>query len=242
MSHVRLTPLHQLAYDHEAPVVSEDAEHARNLSRVALEIGDVELLGTCHCSLPFSTELSNLDFANVQWEGENGCHDRDACSPSNERGEHRQNGADIADSVQCHPDQIDSRLRQLDEEWDIERTLEANAATLAFTGIVLGALADRRWLAVPVVVTAFLFQHAVKGWCPPLPLLRAGGSERLGRLKPSGMPSRRYAATSVQLDPDPTTGTRKQATPSKRLGSRRTRWLMIPHILGGFSDDGIVVH
>lgn len=70
---------------------------------------------------------------------------------------------------------INCRLRKLDEEWDIERVLEANASALAFTGTVLGASGDRRWLAVPFVVGAFLFQHAVQGWCPPIPILRRLG-------------------------------------------------------------------
>jgi hypothetical protein len=38
-----------------------------------------------------------------------------------------------------HPEEIDRRLVELDHEWDIERTLEANAATLALTGTLLGA-------------------------------------------------------------------------------------------------------
>ena len=110
----------------------------------------------------------------------------------------RQIEADIADSVRwhaSHADRIDNRLRQLDEEWDIERTLEANAATLAFTGTVLGALADRRWLAVPVVVTAFLFQHAVQGWCPPLPLLRRWGFRTSREIE-----TERYALKALRGD------------------------------------------
>jgi len=75
----------------------------------------------------------------------------------------------------AHPERISQRLRDLDREWDIERTLEANAATLAFAGVALGARGDRRWLALPAAVTAFLFQHAVQGWCPPLPVLRRLG-------------------------------------------------------------------
>jgi len=73
------------------------------------------------------------------------------------------------------PAEIPGRLAELDREWDIERSLEANAASLALTGIVLGATRDRRWLALPALVTAFLFQHAVQGWCPPVPLLRRLG-------------------------------------------------------------------
>jgi hypothetical protein len=86
-----------------------------------------------------------------------------------------------------HPERIDSRLAELDREWDIERTLEANAATVAFAGILLGAAVDRRWLALPIAVSAFLFQHALQGWCPPVPVLRRLASARCGRSTPNGM-------------------------------------------------------
>jgi hypothetical protein len=85
---------------------------------------------------------------------------------------------DIEGSVRYHalrPDRIDSRLRQLEREWDIERVLESNAALFALAGVILGATRDRRWLALPALVTTFLFQHAVQGWCPPLPILRRMG-------------------------------------------------------------------
>ena len=55
----------------------------------------------------------------------------------------------IAESVRWHarhPERIDQRLRELDAEWDIERTLEANAATIALTGTLLGIFVDRRFL------------------------------------------------------------------------------------------------
>jgi hypothetical protein len=73
------------------------------------------------------------------------------------------------------PAGIGGRLRELDEEWDIERVLEANAASFAFAGTVLAATVHKRWLILPALVTAFLFQHAVQGWCPPLPVLRRMG-------------------------------------------------------------------
>jgi hypothetical protein len=74
-----------------------------------------------------------------------------------------------------HKNQIERRLRELDKEWDIERAIEANASGLAFAGIALGIAHRRLWLALPALVTAFLFQHAVQGWCPPVPLLRRLG-------------------------------------------------------------------
>jgi hypothetical protein len=70
--------------------------------------------------------------------------------------------------------EIPERLRKLENEWDIERAIEANAATLAFIGVVLGAR-DRRWLTLPMLVSGFLLQHALQGWCPPVPLLRQLG-------------------------------------------------------------------
>jgi hypothetical protein len=36
-------------------------------------------------------------------------------------------------------------------------------------------MVDRRWLTLPALVTAFLFQHVIQGWCPPVPILRRLG-------------------------------------------------------------------
>ena len=94
------------------------------------------------------------------------------------KGVNRRIADDTAKSVRWHarhPDAIPYRLRELDAEWDIERTLEANAAALAFTGTLLGAFVDRRFLGIPGVVAAFLLQHAVQGWCPPVPVFRRFG-------------------------------------------------------------------
>jgi hypothetical protein len=94
-----------------------------------------------------------------------------------------------------HPERIGHRLRQLDEEWDIERTLEANAATLALAGTLLGIVVDKRFLALPVAVTAFLLQHALQGWCPPLPIFR-----RLGFRTQAEIVRERYALKGMRGD------------------------------------------
>jgi len=70
---------------------------------------------------------------------------------------------------------ISRRLEQLDREWDIERILETNASSLVLTGMVLGLFVNRKWLALPVVVSGFLLQHAIQGWCPPVTVLRSKG-------------------------------------------------------------------
>jgi hypothetical protein len=94
-----------------------------------------------------------------------------------------------------HPKQIPTRLRELDREWDIERAIEANASTVGFAGVVLGVAADRRWLALPALVTAFLFQHAVQGWCPPVPVLR-----RMGFRTADEIAKERYALKAMRGD------------------------------------------
>jgi hypothetical protein len=94
-----------------------------------------------------------------------------------------------------HRDAIPERLRELDHEWDVERTLEANAASLSLLGVLLGATVDRRFFALPGVVAAFLLQHALQGWCPPLPVLR-----RLGVRTQSEIEEERTALKALRGD------------------------------------------
>lgn len=67
---------------------------------------------------------------------------------------------------------ITRRIDELEREWDTERVLMTNASALAFSGLALGLMGDRRWFLLPGLVLPFLFQHAVQGWCPPLPVIR----------------------------------------------------------------------
>lgn len=70
---------------------------------------------------------------------------------------------------------IQRRIEELDNEWDIERVLQAKASTLALIGLLLGVTVNRKWLVLPGVALSFLLQHSLQGWCPPLPLLRRLG-------------------------------------------------------------------
>lgn len=86
--------------------------------------------------------------------------------------------AGICGSIEFYrenPTLIPHRLEELDKEWDIERTLETNASILVVTGSLLGFLSSKKFFAVPLVVGSFLLQHALQGWCPPLPVLRRLG-------------------------------------------------------------------
>ncbi len=77
---------------------------------------------------------------------------------------------------------IERRLQELNEEWDVERALETNAATVILIGSALGAFVDRRFFLLPAVVGAFLLQHALQGWCPPLAVFRRMGVRTAGEI------------------------------------------------------------
>jgi hypothetical protein len=68
--------------------------------------------------------------------------------------------------------EISARIDVLDREWDIERYIEVLAPTFALTGLTLGLLKNRGWFLFSGAVLGFLVQHAVKGWCPPVAVLR----------------------------------------------------------------------
>jgi hypothetical protein len=75
-----------------------------------------------------------------------------------------------------HPARIPERLRELDEEWDIERSLATASSGLSLLGLVLAVLGGRRrWLLVSLAAQGFFLQHSLEGWCPPLPALRRLG-------------------------------------------------------------------
>lgn len=106
----------------------------------------------------------------------------------------QQTRQNIDDAALGGLERVERRLRELDEEWDVERALEANAASVVLVGCALGFFADRRFFALPAFVGAFLLQHALQGWCPPLPLMR-----RLGIRTASEIEEERRALKSMRL-------------------------------------------
>jgi hypothetical protein len=107
----------------------------------------------------------------------------------------RQTEQSVARCAEAGLDAIDRRLEELDREWDIERTLEANAATAVLAGVALGATVDRKFFFFPAIVGGFLLQHAVQGWCPPLPLFRWLGVRTQGEIE-----EERYALKALRGD------------------------------------------
>jgi hypothetical protein len=77
----------------------------------------------------------------------------------------------------------------------MERLLETNASAIAFTGLMLGIIRNRKWLIVPSIVLPFLFQHAIQGWCPPVPIFR-----RLGVRTRDEINREKYALKALRGD------------------------------------------
>ena len=113
---------------------------------------------------------------------------------------------------------IDRRLGELDVEWDIERVLETLAPSVTLTGLCLGLTLNRKWLLLPVLVNAFLVQHAIQGWCPPLPLLR-----RLGVRTAEEIDQERYSLKALRGDfsASPLIGRGEQGIASQVLAAVR---------------------
>jgi hypothetical protein len=83
--------------------------------------------------------------------------------------------------AEAGPGAMAARLRELDEEWDMERRLETNASIAVLVGLTLGFGVHRRFFALPAIVASFLLQHATQGWCPPVPILRRFFKTRTAR-------------------------------------------------------------
>jgi hypothetical protein len=87
----------------------------------------------------------------------------------------RQTRENISYYSRASRQEIDQRLAELDAEWDVERYLETMAPSFTLAGLALGVTVNRKWLIFPAIVQTFFLQHALQGWCPPLPVLRRLG-------------------------------------------------------------------
>lgn len=111
------------------------------------------------------------------------------------------------DALRGSPARINERLHEIDAEWDIERAIETLSSGLTLTGLALALAGRRRWLALPVVVQSFLLQHALQGWCPPVPVLR-----RLGFRTQQEIERERYTLRALLRDH---VGTRHSERPAE---------------------------
>jgi hypothetical protein len=101
----------------------------------------------------------------------------------------------VARYADATPGELSARIRELEDETDMERVLATNASVLALSGIAASVFVSRRFLLLPAVVLGFLLQHSLQGWCPPLPLFR-----RLGIRTRQEIDAERYALKALRGD------------------------------------------
>ena len=93
-------------------------------------------------------------------------------------------------------DQIEERLNQLDNEWDVEQALEANAGIAGLAGIALAILTRRwRWGLLSAAALGFLVQQAFNRTSPPARLFR-----RMGLRTAREIDQERYALKALRGD------------------------------------------
>jgi hypothetical protein len=97
--------------------------------------------------------------------------------------------------VESKPESASRRLEALDREWDIDRTIEAEAATMGLIGLALGTLVRPAFLAMPATVGAAVFLFGTRGLYPLLPIFR-----RLGIRTAREIERERYAVKAVRGD------------------------------------------
>ena len=71
---------------------------------------------------------------------------------------------------------ISRRIDELIREWDIERTLEANAAAVSLVSLTLGFFVSRWWYLLTTMGRGVSFAARASGLvCPPVPIFRRFG-------------------------------------------------------------------
>lgn len=76
----------------------------------------------------------------------------------------------------CSENILTDQIKELNYEWDTERVLETNAGSIITLLSLAGFLKSKCCLFLMTgTIGASLLQHALQGWCPPLPCIRAMG-------------------------------------------------------------------
>ncbi len=101
----------------------------------------------------------------------------------------------VARCTAAGPEAIERRLAELDQEWDVERLIEAEAPFMILAGLLLGNTVSRTWLLVPIFASGMLLLHNLQGWYPLLPLFR-----RMGVRTAAEIDRERYALKALRGD------------------------------------------
>jgi hypothetical protein len=130
----------------------------------------------------------------------NGKHDNDPVRAHTSQAVQQRIDSSLEERIRFYASQpkeaISRRLTELDEEWDLDRTVLTNAAGLALGGVVMSLFGGgKKWLLVSAGVLAGLCMHGVQGWCSAATALR-----RFGLRSRAEIDAERYALKLLRGD------------------------------------------
>lgn len=105
----------------------------------------------------------------------------------------------IRDNLRYHsslgPEAVSDRIRELEGQWGLERTLTAGLAGLGVFGLAMGLLGVRSfrlltWLSLPL-----LFAYSLGKWAPPVSITARRGLRSLKEIE-----EERYALKALRGD------------------------------------------
>lgn len=88
-----------------------------------------------------------------------------------------------------------NRISELDQEWDIDRTLLLNAAIVSLTGAILGAFVNKKWFLLTAAAAAVMAEQAITGWSPPSAIMK-----KLGKRTKDEIARERYGLKAMKGD------------------------------------------
>jgi multidrug resistance efflux pump len=103
--------------------------------------------------------------------------------------------ANLLRLARAAPEAARARLDELDREWDTDRVLEVEAATMGLLGLAAAVLWRPQFLVLPAVVAASVLLQARTGRYPLMPLFR-----RLGIRTAREIERERYAVKALRGD------------------------------------------
>jgi multidrug resistance efflux pump len=101
----------------------------------------------------------------------------------------------LIEAAEASHEATSQRLKALEREWDTDRALEIEAATVGLLGLALGVFARTSLLALPAVVAASVLAHAATRHYPLMPLFR-----RFGLRTSREIARERYALKALRGD------------------------------------------
>lgn len=100
--------------------------------------------------------------------------------------------------------ELSGKIDRLNYEWDTEKILETNAASIVLATSIVGFIKSKRCcFLLTGTIGLFLLQHALLGWCPPVPIIRRLGVRTSEEIKKEQMALKYLRGDFTEKETDP---------------------------------------